>query len=401
MMFEHATSSDTYGASVLYVAIGTVFLAGLILDKIGRWSHVPRVSLLMLLGLALGPHALGLLPGGFLTMGGTLTPLALTMVAFLLGGRLERRKLYAHGREILAMSLVVVAISSILVGGGLWSAGVAVVPAILLGAISSATAPAATLDVIRQSGRTDKFATTLQGIVALDDVWGLLVFSLALTLAGTILGEGSGALWLGLHEVAGSILLGVAIGLPGAALTGRLKPGEPTLIEALGLVFLTTGLALYLDLSFLLAGMTAGVFIVNFARHHDRPFHEIERIEWPFLLLFFVLAGAGLDLASLGTIGLVGIVYVVLRCTARAFGGLAGARLAGIPAREGLLTGLALMPQAGVAIGMAVIAAERFPEYGPQILTVTVATTVVFELIGPILTQSALAHAARNTPMDG
>jgi Kef-type K+ transport system membrane component KefB len=273
--------------AILLIGFGVLFLAGLALDSVGRHIHVPRVTLLILLGAVVGPPVLDWLPRGMVEADDVVAPTALTMVAFLLGGALHRRKLAAHGREILMISITVVAVSVIVVAGGLMLAGVSAAFAFLLGGISAATAPAATLDVIRQSGKTGRFVDNLRGIVAIDDAWGLIVFSLVLTVAGVLAGNGhSNALADGIIEAGGSILLGLAIGLPGAFLTGRIKPGEPTLIEALGLVFLCAGLALWFELSFLLAGMTAGVTIVNLARHHDRPFHEIERIEWPFVLVF-------------------------------------------------------------------------------------------------------------------
>ncbi len=392
-----ATATEGYSqVAAFYAVIGAVFLVGLALDAFGRRVHVPRVTLLMILGLLLGPSLLDVLPTVVLDLGDTVTPLALTMIAFLLGGSLERETLRTHGREILSLSASVVIVTVMIVTAGLWLVGVPIAIALVLGAISAATDPAATLDVIKQSRRSGRFVTNLQGIVAIDDAWGLIVFSLVLTVVGAVLGHGSEILWFGLREFVGSILLGATVGWPAAALTGRLKPGEPTLLEALGLVFLIAGAALWLDLSFLLAGMVAGVIIVNLAQHHERPFHEIERIEWPFLLLFFVLAGASLDIGQLGTVGLMGIAYIALRIAARIIGGLVGGPPAGMTPREGWLTGLALMPQAGVAIGMALVVAERFPAFGQQILTITVASTVIFELLGPVLTQYALAHADKD-----
>ena len=166
------------------------------------------------------------------------------------------------------------------------------------------------------------------------------------------------------------------------------------IVEALGLVFVVAGVALMLDLSYLIAGMTAGVVIVNFARHHRRPFHEIEKIEWPFLLLFFVMAGASLDLSQLAKAGSVGVAFVVLRASSRLIAGRIGAKLARLPKSHASQAGLALMPQAGVAVGMALVAAERFPDQGDAILAITVASTIFFEIIGPPLAQRALVRAS-------
>lgn len=386
----------------LLIALGVLFLAGLALDAFGRQVHVPRVTLLIILGAVLGPPVLDLLPLDVDEANELYAPTALTMVAFLLGGSLKRQTLAAHGREILIVSLTVVGVSLAVVSAGLALLGTSAAVALLLGAISAATAPAATRDVVHQSGRKGRFVDNLLGIVAIDDAWGLLAFSVMLTLVGVLSGgDGSAALLHGLWEIGGAIGLGLAIGLPAAFLTGRLKPGEPTLIEALGIVFLCAGLALWLDLSFLLAGMTCGATVVNLARHHEQPFHEIERIEWPFLLLFFVMAGASLEVAHLSGVGLIGMAYVVLRFSGRILGGWLAGMLAGLPAREGRLTGMALMPQAGVAIGMALVAAEQFPQLGETILAITISSTIVFELIGPLMTQYAITHAVADPPAQG
>lgn len=377
------------------VAIGILFLAGLLLDKIGRIVHVPRVTLLILLGALLGPPVLDLLPHSFNDSNEFYAPTALTMVAFLLGGTLNPETLKAHGREIMIISLTLVAVSVVVVATGLWLIGLPVGIAVLLGGLSAATDPAATHDVITQTRAKGRFAGNLLGIVAIDDAWGLLAFSAALTIAGMLMDQDAMvAILHGAREVGGAIVLGLAIGLPAAFLTGRIKPGEPTLIEAVGLVFLCSGFALYFGFSFLLTGMVCGVTIVNLARHHERPFYEIERIEWPFMLLFFVMAGASLKTANMAEIGYICAAYCVFRALARLLGGWLGGRLAGLPPTESRLTGLGLMPQAGVAIGMALVASERFPLIGEDLLAVAVASTIAFEIVGPFLTQIALRRAS-------
>ncbi len=376
------------------VAIGILFLAGLLLDKIGRIVHVPRVTLLILLGALLGPPVMDLLPHSLNESNEIYAPTALTMVAFLLGGTLNPETLKAHGREIMIISLTLVAVSVVVVATGLWLIGLPIGIAVLLGGLSAATDPAATHDVITQTGAKGRFAGNLLGIVAIDDAWGLLAFSAALTFTGILMDQDAVmALAHGAREVGGAVLLGAAIGLPAAFLTGRIKPGEPTLIEAVGLVFLCAGLAQYFGFSFLLTGMVCGAIIVNFARHHERPFFEIERIEWPFMLLFFVMAGASLNTENLAEVGFICAAYCVLRAGARLIGGWPGGRLAGLPPTESRLTGLGLMPQAGVAIGMALVASERFPEISEDLLAVAVASTIVFEIVGPFLTQIALRRA--------
>ncbi|KUF10418.1 sodium:proton antiporter [Pseudoponticoccus marisrubri] len=382
----------------IFIVLGALFLAALAADTLGRRTRVPRVTLLLLLGLAVGEGGLGLVSNGALPFADALSTIALTMVAFLLGGTLRTETLRAHGRAILWLSAGIVLATVAVVTGGLLLLGVAAPLAILAGAIATATDPAATQEVLREHGAETRFTLTLRGVVAVDDAWGMIVFALALVAAQALGGEGMSLdhLWRALWELGGALALGLALGLPGAVLTGRVREGEPQQVEALGLVFLTAGLALWLDVSYLLAGMTAGAVIVNRALHHDYAFHEIERIEWPFLALFFLLAGATLDLAALWAIGGLGLAYVVLRIAGRLLGGWLGGRLGGLDARESQLSGAALLSQAGVAVGMALVAAQDFPEAGEILLSLAIGTTVIFEVIGPLTTAWALRRLSRS-----
>lgn len=377
------------------MTLGVLFLAGLAADQFGRLTALPRATALLLLGLAAGHSGFGLIPSGLAEWFDALAIIALTMVAFLLGGALSLKNLAAHGRQILMISIAIVIATISIVTFGLFAAGMDPGMALLLGAIATATAPAATIDVIRQSGVENGFTDTLKGIVAIDDAWGLIVFSIALVFAGHAdgwTGILNGMLW----DLGGAIALGAAIGMPASFLTGRLSDGEPIQAEAIGIVFLSAGLSLWLEVSFLVTGMTAGAIIVNLARHHSRAFHEIEHIQWPFLILFFLLAGASLELDTLFLLGWSGVLFLLLRVVARMTGGLIGAQLGGAPKDEMLWFGPALLPQAGVAIGMALVAGERFPQWAHEIMAFTIASTVVFEIIGPPATLLAIRRASKS-----
>lgn len=373
------------------VALGALFLAGLMADLMARQTGFPRVTLLLLLGLLVGSSGFDLIPDSLWDWYEFLSVTALTMVAFLLGSALKLENLRRNGAAIILISLSIVFVTLVVVGGGLVAAGVPLGLALLLAAIATATAPAATNDVITQSGRDNRFTQTLRGIVAIDDVWGLVVFSFTLVVVSHLNGQlgGTGLSDAG-WEVFGAVLLGALVGAPAAFLTGRLNDGEPLEVEALSLVFLTAGLALWLEVSFLIAGMTVGAVIVNAASHHQMAFHEIEHIQWPFMVLFFILAGAALEIEIALSLGLVGFGFIALRLVARIFGGWLGAHLARAPARERVWYGIALMPQAGIAIGMALVASQRFPEWRSEIIAVTIGATVVFEILGPIATLIAI-----------
>ena len=384
-------ASSVMELPVLLTTLGVLLLVGLATDVIGRRTRLPRVTLLVLFGLAVGPAGLDVLPSAFQEWYEFLASVALTMVAFLLGGKLSMQELRSQGRAILCISLSVVLLTAALVTGGLVAMGAPLILALLLAGVATATDPAATQDVVNQVEAKGPFTNALLEIVAVDDAWGLIAFSILLVLARAVAGDGGAAiLAYGAWELGVALAVGAAIGIPAAFLTGRLQAGEPMQTEALGVVFLCAGLAIWLEASFLLAGMVAGAIVVNMASHHTRPFHEIEHIEWPFMILFFVLAGASLELESLNGIGLIGLAYIGLRILGRVLGGWLGGFLANTEPVHRRWIGAALLPQAGVALGMALVAANYFPDLKEALLAVTVGTVIAFEVLGPILTFMAL-----------
>lgn len=376
------------------IAIGGILLFAIAADLIGKHTFLPRVTLLLIFGIIIGKDVLDLLPTVVTNQFDLLAEIALLMVGFLIGGKLTRKSMQENFGKTLWISSSAVLITVTTVSLSLFMFGVDAQLAILLGCIATATAPAATMDVIAESNYKSPFASLLISIVAIDDALGLIVFSVGITLIGLFSGsENSMYPIVGtIREIGGAILLGTVIGLPAAFLTGRLKPGQPSLVEALALVFLCGGLANWLDLSFLIASMVMGCVIVNLAKHHDYPFHAIEGIEWVFLIIFFTLAGASLSLESLTSIGVIGITYIIARIFGKILGGFLGAKISKADKATQYWIGPALLPQAGVAIGMALVASIKFPQYQQLLLSVVISTTIFFEIIGPIVTRFALNH---------
>lgn len=393
-MANHAT---------ILLALGVILATSILADAVARRTQIPRISLLILVGLAVGlvrgvfiEDSRSPLAGG---LGESLTQLALVMVAFLLGGELTGARLRRLGPLIALVSGIVVLTSVVAVGGGLWLLGFPPVVALALAAVGVATDPAAVLTAIDNAATSDTFTgRLLKSVVAVDDAWGITVFGLTMAFLGwwTGINGGGHAIGHAAWELGGACLLGVAIGLPAAWLTGRLRPGQPTQVEALALVLTMAGVADWLAVSELLLAMVTGAVIANTSPHHERAFHEIEEIEWPFLVFFFVFSGARLQPEMLTAAGGLTAAFIGLRLAGRYAGGWLAVRAAGKYHRQHLTPhlGLALTPQAGVAMGMALLAAERFPEHAASLIATTVAATVVFELIGPVLVGRMLRRSA-------
>jgi Kef-type K+ transport system membrane component KefB len=380
------------GNHEVLITVGCILLLGLGTDMLGKRTSLPRVSLLIIFGAIIGPSVLNIIPRFFMDQFQIVAQISLVMVGFLLGSKFTLKALGENGRAILSVSLIGAITTGIMVFIGLMLLQVDLPLAILLACIATATDGIATIDVILESEKDTSFTRLLIASVALDDGWGLILFSIGLVIV-TALTTASSNLSLfifTLHELGGAILLGIIIGIPAAFLTGRIKQGQPMRSEAMGLVLLCGGLALWLEVSFLIASMVMGMMIANFAKHHSYAFHEIEGMEWPVLSIFFVLAGASLDLFSLQTIGLLGFSYIGLRCLGKIVGAYYGGKIGKCDPQTNRWLGFAMLPHAGAALGMALVAGNYFPQYGEALLSVVICAIIIFEVVGPLFTKVAL-----------
>ncbi|MDX1693451.1 MAG: cation:proton antiporter [Ketobacteraceae bacterium] len=381
-------------ASRILTFFGAIFLLSLVVSHIARRLNIPRVTLLILTGVALGPHGLNLINGAERDWFPIITDVTLLIIGYLLGARLTKNYLSRYARGVIVAAFVITTITCVTVASGLLLLGFSVDIALILAAVAAATDPAATLDVLRERRHRGHFGLTLEGIVAMDDILGLFAFSFMLAALGVLHDDGSAGYQHLVHlvwEIGGSAVLGLGMGGLTAFLLDKTPRGHPVIVESLGFIFLCGGLAMTLDVSFLLAAMIMGIVVVNRADKTYEHLHEIEYIEQPFLVLFFVLAGATLELGNIVEIGMLGVAFVLLRIGGRLAGGFL-VPLKFIQQRERPWLGLALLPQAGIAMGMALVATAAHPDTRDTVLPVAITATVVFELIGPLLTHFSLTR---------
>jgi len=379
-----------------------IFVIGLFLMfggrgyAIARYLRLPRVTLLVVSGLIIGPSVLNLVPDEILELFPFMSYIALAMIAFRLGEafiNLDFKKsgpavfFISFGKAIAASSLVFTV--AYLIEGDL-------VLALLLAGLAPASAPAGILDVISETKAKGPLTNTILTVLAFDNVLGVTLFSTALVAAQTISGRGEPTqeILSGLWEIGGAFVLGFAIGWVMARLAGALKVGKPSLLEITGFVLLCAGLAYQLHISYLLACIVLGATVAkNRAQPKKNIFVTVEDVSEPFVVLFFLLAGCELDLSAIKALGLVGVAYVLARCLGFVIGGGTAARLVKAEPIVREHIGWSLFPQAGLALGLAVITLERFPQVGQFLVSIIVSTTVVFELFGPTVTRWRLFKA--------
>ncbi|MFW6234727.1 MAG: cation:proton antiporter, partial [Spirochaetota bacterium] len=280
--------------------------------------------------------------------------------------------------------------------------------AVLFGAIAVTTAPAGTVAVVQETRARGRFTSTLLAVVGFDDVSAILIFGFALALTKFLLGVEAGLgegvdviplIAAPFTEIGLSVAIGITTGLAAGLLSRTLGQSRDVFILTLATVFLLSGLSQVVPMSLVLTAMTAGAMITNTqSRTVVEPIAGyISEVTPAVFVLFFALAGAHLDLSLLPSVGAAGMVYVIGRAGGKIFGASIGARRGKAPENVQKYLGLSILSQAGLAIGLALIALQELSPLGPEgeavartvIVTIT-ATSVIFELVGPILTRYSL-----------
>lgn len=383
------------------LVIGLAMAAGLLMSRFARFLKLPNVTAFLLAGLVIGPCVACLLTREDVEGLHVMTETALGFIAYAIGGEFKLSYLKKIGKKPLIITLAQGLATAFFVDVGLILFGYDVPVSLILGAIGLATAPAATLMVVRQYKARGKVTEMLLPVVAMDDALGLMVFSISASVAGAMLGGEmtfSGMVLAPLGEIGGSLLLGSALGLCLGYFSRFFASRGNKLALSIALVLAGVGLCDMWGLSSLLVCMMIGAVMVNISQQHETLMEQCDRFTPPLFLLFFVISGAELDLTVLPQVGLIGILYLLLRSLGKWSGTMLGA--AAVKADKNIVKylGLTLLPQAGVAIGMSQMAAIRFPEMAGTVSTVVLACVLVFELVGPVITKIALTKAGEIAP---
>lgn len=382
-----------------------VIAASLLFSKVLGKLKFPDVTGYLIGGIIIGPMVLNLVPKDAVHGLEIISEVALAIIAYSIGSEMKLSALKKTGKGVLLITFLEVFMAFLVVFLSLWLVfRQDFAFSLVLGSIACATAPAATLLVIRQYKAKGPVVDTLIPVVALDDAFCIIAFGICSSIAQAIHGgETINALALvePILEILLSISLGLAYGIISIYLIRLIKNEGELTSFVLGSIFLLTSLSIRFGLSSLLVMMSFGLAITNLSRKSNRATTALDGMLAPLFMCFFTLSGADLDFSIFKTVGIVSIVYVIARVVGKMIGAGLGARLSKMGSTVQKYLGLTLVPQAGVAIGLSLAATKILgADHGGKIRAIILAGTVIYELIGPVTTKIALTKAGeiKKTP---
>ncbi len=403
----------------ILLSLAIALFAGLMLSRVAKLLGLPAVTAYLVAGIFIGPFCLGRLgvqgvgfSTGLLEDMGIISDVALGFIAFAIGNEFRLSQLKSIGRQATIIGILQAVITTVVVDIALIGLHF-IIPdkfplsaAIIMGAIAAATAPAATLMVVRQYKSKGPVTDVLLPVVALDDAVGLVLFSISFGIARA-LEESVSVLAIIVEPIAEVVLsvgLGAVMGYVFTYFERFFHSRSKRLAMSVAFVFLTVGISMIefeiggiaLRFSPLLACMMLGTIFCNICDFSEQLMDRLDRWTAPIFILFFVISGAELDLTVLTDliIVLVGVVYIIFRCIGKYFGASFSAKLAKSSKTIQKYLGITLWPQAGVALGMAITVGKAMGgSIAIIVANLTLFSVLIYELVGPYLTKIALTKA--------
>ena len=408
----------------ILLSLSVALFAGLMLSRLAKRVQLPAVTAYLVAGILIGPYLLGALGVkglGFVSMQdiksyGIVSDVALGFIAFSIGNEFRLSQLKQIGKKATVIGIFQAVVATLLVDAaliGLHFIIPDVLPlpsAIVLGAVASATAPAATLMVVRQYKSKGPLTDILLPIVAIDDAVGLVLFAVSFGVAKALISGRVDVISVILEpvlEVALSLGLGYVMGELFTFFEKFFHSRSKRLSMSVTFVFLTVAISMvefkiggvHVAFSSLLVCMMLGTVFCNLCDFSEELMDRIDRWSAPLFILFFVISGAELELATFkdAAVVLIGLVYIIVRSLGKYIGAAASAKWMGCDSNIVKYLGVTLLPQAGVALGMA-IKAETLGAEGAIVTNITLFSVLIYELIGPFFTKVALEHAGEINP---
>lgn len=383
-----------------FTDLGLMIFVGMALGRLVKKIKLPNVTGYLLAGLLLGPSILGLLSEEFLSGITVISDAALGFIAFSIGNEFK----ISYFKRVGATPIIIACLESFFavafVTVALMLAGCTTTFSLVLGSIAAATAPAATIMVIKQYKAKGPVTETLLSVVAIDDATALIMYSISIAAATALSGGNATVKELVLKpviEIGGALVVGAILGFLFLFPMKAFKKDGNRLSLIIAFIFVGLGLSQLCGFSSLLLCMAMGAVVANFSPDVNQIMKLSDRITPPIFMLFFVASGADLKLSVLPAVGLVGIIYIVVRVVGKMFGASLGAIVCKADKNIRKYLGPALVPQAGVAIGLSLAASSVVPEHASEIRTVILCGTLIYELVGPVIAKTCLKKAGEIT----
>ena len=376
--------------------LALMIFAGMFCGRMAKHLRLPNVTGYLVAGLLIGPAVLGLLSEDFLDGISLISDVALGFIAFSIGNEFKLSYFKRVGAAPVVIACMESLFAVLFVVCGLLISGQSLPFSLVLGAIAAATAPAATIMVIKQYRAKGPVTESLLSVVAIDDATALILFSLAVAVAQAVTNSGASlgaSLLAPVKEIGGALVVGAVLGFVFLLPLRFFKKQGNRLSLIVGFILAGLGLAEWLGLSDLLLCMAMGAVIANFSPDVNELMDICDSVTPPIFMLFFVASGADLILSVLPTVGIIGVIYILLRIVGKMFGASLGAAICKCDKTVRKYLGPCLLPQAGVAIGLSLAAGEVVPEFAPQIRAVILCGTLIYELVGPAITKLSLKKA--------
>ncbi len=400
----HHALQNTSQVSSIIISVAFMLLFGFAMTRLTKLLRLPNVTAYIIAGILIGPYCLGLVPQQVIDGMDFLSDIALAFIAFSTGEFFRFSTLKKSGAKVLVITLLESLLATVVVFLVTFCVlRLDLAFSVVLAALASATAPASTVMTIRQTGAKGDFVDTLLQVVALDDIVGLVAYSIAISVAvSSKSGAGAFRIWDIIRPLLinlGVFALGGVFGVLMKLMMPKKRSTDNRLIISIALLFSFCGICTLLDISPLLGCMSMGTVYINIS-DDDKLFKQLNYFSPPILLLFFVRSGLNFKLdvlvnpsGAIGTTSLlvIGVLYFVFRIIGKYAGAFLGCLAVGKPKETRNYLGLGLIPQAGVAIGLAALGARTLGgEDGIALNTVILASSVLYELIGPACAKLAL-----------
>lgn len=382
--------------TIVLLSLSVILLAGFLLTRITKLAKLPNVTGYIIAGILIGPYVLNIVPHEMVDNMGFISDIALAFIAFGVGRFFKKETFKETGFGVIVITLLESLLAGIVVSLSMhfifhlsWNFN------LLLGAIATATAPASTMVTIRQYHARGNFVNTLLQVVAFDDAVCLIAFSLVSAFVNANVGADVSTVDIVMPVIYNIVAL--AIGFISGVILSRIitpkRSEDNRLILTISLLLGIAGFCAAVDISPLLSCMLFGTTYINMTKDKEL-YKQVERFSPPILSIFFVVSGMNLDINSFSTLGIIGVAYFVIRIVGKYLGAYLGCVIAKTTKEVTNYLGLALIPQAGVAIGLAFLGQRILPEsMGNMLLTIILSSSVLYELIGPACAKIALIRS--------